>query len=185
MLIHRVCFALVAALLASILLSSTSRAQATPSPVTGTAKAAADPEWAEVFGDASLAVIWQSAWAASERITAALVDRKLAGIASLAETVHVAAHALVDQVKLDDSERNKRLHGALNQTARIADDVITHANHDKPDETAAAHRRLKSALALVKLRLPAAIIEAPPQTLRFVKSANTASDQKSKIGSEK
>jgi len=166
-----------AALVVGSLVPDTSGAPAAPAFPQGS-EAAAQPEWAELFGDASLAVIWQSAWAASENITAALADRKLAGIAGWAETIHVAAHALVDQVTLDDSERNKRLRGALNQTAKIADDVLTHASHEKPDETAAAHQRLKSALALAKLRLPKAIVEAPAQTPRFVKSGPPAPDPK-------
>lgn len=179
------CLALTAALVASILVPSTSRAQAAATPAQGSENAAAAPEWAELFGDAPVSVIWQSAWAASEKITAALADRKPAGIAGWAETIHLAAHALVDQVKLDDSERNNRLRGALNQTAKIADNVLAHASHEEPDETAAAHQRLKSALALARLRLPKAIIEAPPQTPRFVKSAASAPDQKSQAGAKK
>lgn len=174
-----------AALVVGILVPNTDGAPAAAGSPQGSEVAASQPEWAELFGDASLAVIWQSAWAASEKITAALADGKLAGIADWAETIHLAAHALVDQVKLEDSERTKRLHGALNQTAKIADDVLNHASHEAPDETAAAHQRLKSALALTKLRLPKAILEAPAQTPRFVKPTPPAPDLTRKAGTTK
>ena len=174
-----------AALAVGILVSDTAGASAAPASPPGSEAPGDQPEWAELFGDASLAVIWQSAWVASEKITEALAERKLAGIADWAETIHVAAHALVDQVKLDDNERTKRLHGALNQTAKIADDVLNHASHEAPDETAAAHQRLKSALALAKLRLPKAIVEAPAQTPRFVKSDPPPPDLTRKAGTTK
>lgn len=177
--------AAAAALAIGILVPNTSGASAAPGSPPGSEAPGAQPEWAELFGDASLAVIWQSAWTASEKIAEALAERKLAGIADWAETIHVAAHALVDQVKLDDNERTKRLHGALNQTAKIADDVLNHASHNEPDETAAAHQRLKSALALAKLRLPKVIIEAPAQTPRFVKSNPSAPDLTRKAGTTK
>jgi hypothetical protein len=174
-----------AALVVGILVTITDGAPAAAGSPPGSGAAAAQPEWAELFGDASLAVIWQSAAAVGEKITAGLAERKLAGIADWAETIHLAAHALVDQVKLEDSERTKRLHGALNQTAKIADDVLNHASHAAPDETAAAHQRLKSALALAKLRLPKAIVEAPAQTPRFVKSDPPAPDPTRKAGTTK
>lgn len=136
------------------------------------------PEWAGLFGDASLPVVWQSASAASEKIAAALDAQKFEGVADWAETIHLAAHALEDQVKIDDAERRKRLVGALDQAAKIADDVINGANHKEREKTVAAYGRLKAALALAKSRLPKDIVDAPAQTLRFAKSSGHAHDEK-------
>lgn len=129
------------------------------------------PEWAELFGGASLPVVWQSASAAATKIEAGLAARRLEGFADWAETIHLAAHALLDQVNLGDPERQKRLNGALRQAAKIADDVLDAANHNEIEQVAASFRRLNAALKLVASRLPAAIVAAPPQTLRFAKAA--------------
>src|SRR5688572_5041624 len=118
------------------------------------------PEWAELFGGASLPVVWQSASAASNKIDAAIAAKKLDGIADWAETIHLASHALEDQVKVPDAERAKRLKGAFEQAAKIADDVLDAANHNEPEKAADAQRRLKSALALAKNRMPKEILDA-------------------------
>lgn len=144
-------------------------------PATGEKKANA-PEWAELFGGAPLSVIWQSASAASEKIDAALAAKKLDGVADWAETIHLASHALQDQVKLDDAGRAKRLTAAFKQAAKIADDVLDAANHNEADKAADAQRRLKAALALAKVRLPEEIVGAPKQDVRFAKSAGHAHD---------
>lgn len=142
------------------------------------AKAAKQPEWAELFGGASLPVVWQSVAAASERIDQALAAKKLEGVADWAETIHLGAHALEDQVKVADADRATRLKGALEQAAKIADAVINGAKNNEPDKAADAQRRLKAALALAKSRLPKEIIDAPPQTPRFAKSSAQAQDAK-------
>jgi hypothetical protein len=134
-------------------------------------KKADAPEWAELFGGASLPVVWQSASAASEKIDAALAARKLDGIAEWAETIHLALHALDDQVRVEDPERAKRLRAAFRQGAKIADDVLNGANHNEADEAAEAQRRLKSALALAKLRMPKEILEAAKQDVRSADSS--------------
>lgn len=136
------------------------------------------PEWAELFGGASLPVVWQSTAAASEKIDAALAVKKMEGIAAWAETIHLGAHALEDQVKIPDAERAKRLQGALGQAAKIADDVLNAANHNEVEKAADAQRRLKAALALAKSRLPKEIIDAPKQELRFAKASGPAHDAK-------
>lgn len=136
------------------------------------------PEWAELFGGASLPVVWQSVSAASDKIDAALAAKKLAGVADWAETVHLGSHALDDQIKIVDAERAKRLRGALAQAAKIADAVLDAANHDEMDKAADAQRRLKSALALAKIRLPKDILDAPKQEVRFTKSVEHAHDVK-------
>lgn len=136
------------------------------------------PEWAELFGGASLPVVWQSISAASEKIDAALATKQLDGVADWAETIHLGSHALEDQVKIDDPERAKRLKGAVEQAEKIADDVLDGANHNETDKVADAHRRLKAALALAKSRLPKEIIDAPKQEVRFAKAAGHAHDEK-------
>ena len=141
-------------------------------------KKASAPEWAELFGGASLPVVWQSASAASEKIDAALADKNLHGVADWAETIHLASHALDDQIKVDEAERARRLKAALRQAAKIADDVLDAASHNETDKAAEAQRRLKSALALAKARLPKEILDAPKQDAHFAKSAGHAHDEK-------
>lgn len=141
-------------------------------------KKAKVPEWAELFGGASLPVVWQSVSAASEKIDAGLAAKKLDGVADWAETIHLGSHALEDQIKLDDAERAKRLRGAFEQAAQIADDVLNAANRNEVDKAVDAQRRLKSALALAKARLPKEILDAPKQEVRFAKSAGHAHDAK-------
>lgn len=129
------------------------------------------PEWAELFGGAPLPVVWQSAQAAAARIAAALPTGNLTGVAEWAETVHLAAHALDDQVKLGDAERQRRLRGALGQAARLADDVIDAAKQQQVERLGEAFRRLQAALALAARRLPPEIVNAPPQPVRSVPPA--------------
>ena len=136
------------------------------------------PERAELFGGASLPVVWQSASTASEKIDAALAGKQLDGVAGWAETIHLASHALEDQVKVDDTERARRLKAAFEQAAKIADDVINAAKHNEADKAADAQRRLKSALALAKSRMPKEILDAPKQEVRFAKPAGHAPDEK-------
>ncbi len=142
---------------------------ASPPPVP-TAPAAA-PEWAELFGGASLPVIWQSIEAAAAKANTALAAGRTTGVAAWAETVHLGAHALVDQIRPEDPERAKRLHAVLEHAARLADEVLAAAGRNEIDLAAAAHRRLQSALALARLRLPSAVTSAPPAALREVPPA--------------
>lgn len=138
----------------------------------------AQPEWAELFGDAPLPVVWQSTTASLDRITAALSAKKMAGVADWAETVHLATHALIDQVKLPDAERKKRLDAALEQAAKLADAVLDGANHNEPDQTAAAFKRLQATITLAKARLPKEITDAPAATPRFAKAPKHDADHK-------
>ena len=130
----------------------------------------AKPEWAELFGDASLPAVWQSTTASIENISTALAAKKMDGVADWAETIHLASHALLDQVKLPDAERQKRLDGALKQAAKLADEVLDGANHHEPDQTAAAFKRLQAAITLAKARLPKEITEAAAAAPRFAKA---------------
>lgn len=162
---------LSAALLAAVVTTAALSAAETKKAAAQAGQQDHGPEWAGLFGGASLPVVWQSAVAAAERIDAALAAKTAAGIAEWAETIHLAAHALEDQIKLDDAERAKRLKGALDQAAKIADAVIAGANRNDLDQAADAHRRLKAALALAKARLPKEILEAPKQAVRFAVKA--------------
>lgn len=140
-------------------------------PAPAEAKPEPPPEWAGLFGGASLPVVWQSAGAAATRITAAIGARSFDGVPEWAETVHLAAHALEDQVRLEDPERRKRLGGALRQAAKIADEVIEAARQREPEQLAESFRRLQAALQLAALRLPPEVVKAEPQEVRFVKAS--------------
>lgn len=128
------------------------------------------PEWAEVFGGASLPVVWQSLSAATDRASSVLAARKLDGVADMAETIHLASHALADQVKLDDGEKKKRLDAALTQAAKIADELLDAAQHSEPDAASAALRRIQAAVSLARSRLPREITDAPAETPRFAQA---------------
>jgi hypothetical protein len=138
------------------------------------------PEWAELFGDASLPVVWQSATASAENISKALAEKKLEGVSSWAETIHLASHALIDQVKIEDVEKKKRLISAFDQAAKIADEVLDAAQHNETEKAAASFKRLNAALTLAKSRLPKEITDAPSQTPRFAKVGAHTHDENGK-----
>jgi hypothetical protein len=117
----------------------------------------AAPEWAEAFGEVPLPEVWHGLRAAETIIEAALAQRRLEGLAEPAETIHLAAHALMDQVRLPDANHQIRLAAALNQAAGLADEVLGHAADDQPDHAAASFRRLQSAINLARLRLPSSV----------------------------
>ena len=127
------------------------------------------PEWDALFGGAALPLVWQSATAASEKITAALAEKKLEGIPDWAETMHLASHALESQVKVDDPDRQATLADAFRLSARIADDIIAGARADDGARTTEAHNRLKLVLAIAQRYLPKEILNAPPQPVRFAR----------------
>jgi hypothetical protein len=173
---HRILITLTA--LAAASFAFTAAAAETKKDAAKAEKKESTTEWAALFGGASLPVVWQSVSAASEKIDAALAAKKLDGIADWAETIHLGSHALEDQIKLADPERAKRLTGAFEQAAKIAEDVLNAANHNEADKVADAHRRLKAALALAKVRMPKDILEAPKQEVRFAKAGRYAHDEK-------
>src|SRR6266487_3536085 len=70
-----------------------------------TEKAKKQPEWTGLFGGAPLPLVWQSASAASEKIAAALAEKKLDGIPDWAETIHLASHALQSQAKVSEADK--------------------------------------------------------------------------------
>ncbi len=141
-------------------------------------KAKKAPEWADLFGDASLLVIWQSASAASERIAAAFAAKELTGIPDWAETIHLASHALQSQVKLDDAVRQANLVDAFRLLARIADDITVGAWAGDTAKTAEAYARAKIALAIAQRSLPKEITEGPSQAVRFAKKPQSDSGKK-------
>lgn len=144
--------------------------EAKPAPAAPAKPDHRQAEWYELFGDAPLPVVWQSAQASLAKITAAVSAKSSDGVADWAETIHLAAHALVDQVQLPDAERKKRLDAALEQAARIADEVLDAAHHHEAEKLAESSRRLHAAMTLGRTRLPREITEAPPQTPRFAKA---------------
>jgi hypothetical protein len=117
----------------------------------------AAPEWAEAFGQVPLTAVWQILRDAEAAITAALARRRFDALVDPAETLHLAAHALLEKVRLPDEGRQIRLAAALNQAARLADEVQAHARTDQPDHAAAAFGRLRAAIHLARLRLLAEI----------------------------
>jgi hypothetical protein len=117
-------------------------------------------EWAALFGDAPLPVVWRSVTASREKIEAALAAQKLEGVDAWAETIHLAAHALADQVKAPEEAAHKRLTAALAQAAKLADEVLDAAQHNNPRRAATSFTRLKSALTVAQGRLPADLVEA-------------------------
>lgn len=121
---------------------------------------AGQSEWSALFGEAPLPVVWRSATASRENIETALAAGKLDGVAAWAETIHLAAHALADQVKTPDEAAHKRLAAALAQAAKLADDVLDAAQHNNPRAATSSFTRLKSALTVAQSRLPAELIEA-------------------------
>jgi hypothetical protein len=127
------------------------------------------PEWAGLFGEASLPVVWQSAVAASEKIAAALAEKKLNGIPDWAETIHLASHALQAQVKMADADKQANMTDAFKLSARIADDVTAAAWANDSEKTNVTYQRVKLALAIAQRSLPNEIISASPQAVRFAK----------------
>lgn len=132
------------------------------------------PEWANLFGDVSPAVAWQSAQAAAELIASALAAGRTEGVTDWAETIHLASHALADRMKVTDTERKRRLDGALLQAARLADQVLEAARRSETEKLSEAFRRLRSALALAQGRLPTEITSAPTAPPRFAKPSGVA-----------
>lgn len=128
------------------------------------------PEWAEVFGGASLPAVWQSLTAAVNNASSSLAANQLEHVGDMAETIHLGAHALADQVKMDDAEKKKRLDAALTQAAKIADDLLDAAQHKETAAANAALARIQAAMALAKVRLPKEITDAPAETPRFAKA---------------
>lgn len=121
---------------------------------------AAKPEWSALFGDAPLPVVWRSLTASRDNIETALAASKLDGVAAWAETIHLAAHALADQVKTADEAAHKRLASALAQAAKLADEVLDAAQHGNARSATNSFTRLKSALTVAQGRLPAELVEA-------------------------
>lgn len=141
-------------------------------------KAKKPPEWAGLFGDASLPVVWQSAAAASEKIAVALEAKKLDGIPDWAETIHLASHALQSQAKADTSERQANLTDAFRLSARIADDITAAAWSDDVTKTNDAYQRAKLALAIGQRSLPKEIVGASAQTPRFARKVKKDAETK-------
>lgn len=129
-----------------------------------------EPEWAELFGGASLSTVWLSAEESAKRIDAALNQGNLEEVPGWAETIHLAAHALIDQVVVDDDGKRRRLHAALEHAAQLADDVLDGAQHAETSRSEQAFKRLSSALALAASRMPPAVVDGPSEQPRFAEA---------------
>jgi hypothetical protein len=140
-----------------------------PAANPATKKARQPPEWAGVFGDASLPVIWQSAQAADEKIAAVLKEKALARVPDWAETMHLASHALQAQVKVADPDQQGNLADACRVAARIADDVTAAAGANDVDQTNVAYHRMKLALNIAPRCLPPDLAHTSPAPVRFAK----------------
>ncbi len=175
--LHRLLTAF-AALAASALACAAAEPPPRPKSPESAAPAEKKAEPSALFRGATKAALWQSAAAADERIAAALAAGKLDGVDLWAETIHLAAHAMEHRVTISDAERAKQLKDALSQASKIADLVLDGANHHDLDKTAGAHRRLRAALDQAKSLLPQEILDAPPQQLRFAKSAGVPHAEK-------
>lgn len=156
----------LAGTLALTAVSTSFAAQEKTAPPSEIAAKTNPAEWAALFGGAPLPTVWQSARAAVEKIATALAAQDLFVVPPLAETAHLAAHALLDQVKLDDPERQKRLHATLAHAAQLADEVMAAARHNDSAKLGDAFPRLQAALQLAARRLPKEIVTAPPQAVR-------------------
>lgn len=128
------------------------------------------PEWAGVFGGATLPTVWQSLTAAAATAKTALAAGNMDIAADMAETIHLGAHALSDQVKLGDAEKQKRLDAALAQAAKIADELLDAAQHAEAAVASAALGRIEAALALARSRLPNEVTDAPADAPRSAKA---------------
>jgi hypothetical protein len=128
------------------------------------------PEWAELFGDASLPTVWLSVAESAKRINAALENDSLDGVTDWAETIDLAAHALIDQVSVGEDGSERRLHAALEHAAQLADEVLDGAQHVELASTERAFKRLYSAVHLIGLRLPKSIAEGTADQPRFAEA---------------
>ncbi|KXU35145.1 hypothetical protein AXK11_07285 [Cephaloticoccus primus] len=141
----------------------------------GTASTAANPgeldhsaDWGSVFGKAALPQTWKSITTASENARVALDRADLARVPDLAETIHLGAHALYDQ--LDTIQRigeidTTRLRAALAQLALLADDLLDHAQHGDLARARSTYARLSSAIGVTAIRLPVPLLDAAATSL--------------------
>jgi len=112
-------------------------------------------EWREHYGEASLPLLWKSLLAAQD----ALIDGlgrsdDLPEFTRYAETIHLTAHALLDQVVLPQPSEQQRLNASLAQTAALADTLLEPLHHNDRPAAHATFSRLTSAIGVLKIRLP-------------------------------
>jgi len=112
-------------------------------------------EWREHYGEASLPLLWKSLLAAREALLDGLGrGEDLASLTRYTETIHLTAHAFLDQVTLPQTLEQQRLEAALAQTAALADTLLEALHHSDRHAAHAAFSRLASAIGVVKIRLP-------------------------------
>jgi len=111
-------------------------------------------EWREHYGDASLPLVWKSLLAAQDALLDGLGrGENLPGLTRYAETIHLTAHALLDQVVLPQAIERQRLDAALAQTAALADALLEPLHHGDRHAAHATFSRLSSAIGVLKIRL--------------------------------
>jgi|GEM_PF-885764 len=115
-------------------------------------------EWREHYGDASLPLVWKSLLAAQDALLDGLGRAEnLPGLTRYAETIHLTAHALLDQVALPSPAEQQRIEASLAQTAALADALLETLHHSDRHAAHATFSRLTSAIGVVKIRLPETI----------------------------
>jgi len=112
-------------------------------------------EWREHYGDASLPLLWKSLLAAQDALHDGLGrGENLLGLTRYTETIHLTAHALLDQVALPQPAEQQRIEASLAQTAALADTLLEALHHGDRHAAHAAFSRLTSAIGVLKIRLP-------------------------------
>jgi len=112
-------------------------------------------EWREHYSNASLPLVWKSLLAAQNALLDGLGrGEDLPSLTRYAETIHLTAHALLDQVLLPQVMERQRLDAALAQTAALADSLLEPLHHGDRHAAHATFSRLVSAIGVLKIRLP-------------------------------
>jgi len=112
-------------------------------------------EWREHYNDALLPLVWKSLIAAQDALLDGLGrGEDLPALTRYAETIHLTAHALLDQVLLPQVMERQRLDAALAQTAALADTLLEPLHHSDRHAAHATFSRLASAIGVLKIRLP-------------------------------
>jgi len=112
-------------------------------------------EWREHYSNASLPLVWKSLLAAQDALLDGLGKAdNLAGLTRYAETIHLTAHALLDQVSLPRPAEQQRIEASLAQTAALADALLEPLHHSELLAAQATLSRLSSAIGVLKIRLP-------------------------------
>jgi len=112
-------------------------------------------EWRAHYSSASLPLVFKSLLAARDALRYGLdQDAELPALTRYAETIHLTAHALLDQVVLPQPAEQQRLNASLAQTAALADALLEPLHHSERAAARTSFSRLNSAIGVVSIRLP-------------------------------